>query len=86
MLSASQGQTIRAGVTIDCDGNEPRGTSDDEWWLNLYVMFSRVTRMADMLLLRPPPRQLLEPASTYVCMYVCMYVAMLSSAEIEQLN
>ncbi len=67
--TASQGQTIRAGVTIDCARNEPqanRGTSDDEWWLNLYVMFSRATRMDDMLLLRPPPRQLLErgpPAS-----------------------
>ena len=67
--TASQGQTIRAAVTIDCARNEPqgnRGMSDDEWWLNLYVMFSRATRMEDMLLLRPPPRQLLErgpPAS-----------------------
>ena len=67
--TASQGQTIRAGVTIDCARNEPqgiRGTSDDAWWLNLYVMFSRVTRMEDMLILRPPPRELLErgpPAS-----------------------
>ena len=62
-VTASQGQTLRAGVTIDCARNEPetgRGTSDDEWWLNLYVMFSRVTRMEDMLLLRPPPRELLE--------------------------
>ena len=63
-LTASQGQTLRKGVTIDCARNEPeangRGTSDDEWWLNLYVMFSRVTRMDDMLLLRPPPRELLE--------------------------
>ena len=61
--TASQGQTIRAGVTIDCARNEPqgnRGTSEDEWWLNLYVMFSRATRMDDMLLLRPPPRSLLE--------------------------
>ena len=67
--TASQGQTIRAAVTIDCARNEPqgqRGTSDDAWWLNLYVMFSRVTRMQDMLLVRPPPRELLErgpPAS-----------------------
>lgn len=67
--TASQGQTIRAAVTIDCARNEPqgnRGTNDDAWWLNLYVMFSRVTRMEDMLLLRPPPRTLLErgpPAS-----------------------
>ena len=35
-------------------------TSDDHWWLNLYVMFSRATKMEDMLLLRPPPRTLLE--------------------------
>ena len=67
--TASQGQTIRAAVTIDCARNEPqgqRGTSDDAWWLSPYVMFSRVTRMEDMLLIRPPPRKLLErgpPAS-----------------------
>ena len=67
--TASQGQTIRAAVTIDCARNEPQGkqgTDDDAWWLNLYVMFSRVTRMEDMLLVRPPPRELLErgpPAS-----------------------
>ena len=61
-VTASQGQTIRDKVTIDCARNEPqgkRGTSEDEWWLNLYVMFSRVTKMEDMLLLRPPPRTLL---------------------------
>ena len=68
-INASQGQTIRAKVTIDCARAEPqgsRGMSDDEWWLNLYVMLSRVTRMEDMLLLRPPPRTLVErgpPAS-----------------------
>ena len=67
--TASQGQTLRAGVTIDCARLPPQGkqgTSDSEWWLNLYVMFSRATQMSDMLLLRPPPRQLLEagpPAS-----------------------
>ena len=66
--TASQGQTIRAAVTIDCARTEDgaRALSDDTWWLNLYVMFSRVTRMEDMLLLRPPPRALLEqgpPAS-----------------------
>ena len=61
--TASQGQTIRAAVTIDCARNEPqgqRGTSEDAWWLNLYVMFSRVTRMENMLLIRPPPRELLK--------------------------
>ena len=34
--------------------------NDDNWWLNLYVMFSRVTQMSDLLLLRPPPREILE--------------------------
>ena len=69
--TASQGQTLRLGVTIDCARMEPpagragrsdtrRGKSDDVWWLHLYVMLSRPTCMADMLLLRPPPRALLE--------------------------
>ena len=61
--TASQGQTLRRGVTIDCARQEPRGNtsaSDDQWWLHLYVMFSRATCMEDMLLLRPPPRELLE--------------------------
>ena len=34
--------------------------SDDNWWLNLYVMFSTVTQMSDLLLLRPPPREILQ--------------------------
>ena len=60
---------IAAQVTIDCARLPPTGTTgmdDDTWWLHLYVMFSRATRMSDMLLLRPPPRELLErgpPAS-----------------------
>ena len=61
--TASQGQTIRTGVTIDCARIEPQGrlgTKDSAWWLHLYVMFSRATCMEDMLLLRPPPRELLE--------------------------
>jgi hypothetical protein len=61
--TASQGQTIRTGVTIDCARLPPQGftgTKDADWWLHLYVMFSRATCMEDMLLLRPPPRELLE--------------------------
>ena len=61
---------IAAQVTIDCARLPPTagttGMDDDTWWLHLYVMFSRATRMSDMLLLRPPPRELLErgpPAS-----------------------
>eukprot|EP00959_Pyramimonas_sp_CCMP1952_P173621 3628057-Pyramimonas_sp.AAC.1 len=67
--TASQGQTICAAVTIDSARQVPRGRrgfNDDTWCLNLYVMFSRATRMADMMLARPPPRWLLEggpPAS-----------------------
>ena len=58
-----QGHTIRTGVTIDCGRMEPSGMtgmSDETWWFHLYVMFSRATRMKDMLLLRPPPKELLE--------------------------
>ena len=61
--TAAQGQTLRAGVTIDCARLEPQGKfgmDEDAWWLHLYAMFSRATCMADMLLLRPPPRRLLE--------------------------
>ena len=61
--TASQGQTISTGVTIDCARLPPtgsRGTQDGDYWLHLYVMFSRVTCMEDMLLLRPPLRELLE--------------------------
>ena len=61
--TASQGQTLRKGVTIDCARLEPQGytgLSDADWWLHLYVMFSRATCMEDMLLLRPPPRKVLE--------------------------
>jgi hypothetical protein len=61
--TASQGQTIRAGLTIDCGRIAPvgrQGMNDGEWWLHLYVMFSRATCLEDMLLLRPPPRDLLE--------------------------
>ena len=61
--TASQGQTIRTGVRIDCGRLQPaggQGMSDDNWWLNLYVMFSRATKMEDMLLLRPPEREFLE--------------------------
>ena len=57
--TASHGQTLRTGVTIDCARIEPtpsgkQGASDDHWWLHLYVMLSRVTCLEDLLLLRPP--------------------------------
>jgi len=58
--TASQGQTLRTGVTIDCGRLSEKTCKDSDWWLHLYVMFSRVTCMEDMLLLRPPPREILE--------------------------
>ena len=56
--TASQGLTLRQGTVIDC-ARLPE-LDDDNWWLHLYVMFSRVTCFGDMLLLRPPPRDMLE--------------------------
>ena len=63
--TASQGQTLRKGIVIDCAmqencGVHSSGDVEARWWLHLYVMFSRVTCMRNMLLLRPPPRELLE--------------------------
>ena len=61
--TASQGRTIRAPVTIDCGRIHQEGAmgmGDDTWWLNLYVMLSRATKMEHMLLIRPPSRELLE--------------------------
>ena len=56
--TASQGLTLRSGTIIDC-ARMPE-MNDENWWLHLYVMFSRVTALEDMLLLRPPPRHILE--------------------------
>ena len=49
--TSSQGQTLRTGVTIYCARNAPagrQGMSDGDWWLHLYVMYSRATCMEDM--------------------------------------
>ena len=55
--TACQGRTLRAGVLIDCGrrtgGANPK--SDNDWWLDLYVMLSRATRLEDLLLVRAPP-------------------------------
>ena len=54
--TACQGRTMRDGVILDCGrhegGNHPK--EDDDWWLDLYVMLSRATRLEDLLLLRAP--------------------------------
>ena len=47
---------MRDGVIIDC-GRQEGGAhpkEDDDWWLDLYVMLSRATRLEDLLLMRAP--------------------------------
>ena len=47
---------MRDGVIIDC-GRQEGGLhpkDDDDWWLDLYVMLSRATRLEDLLLMRAP--------------------------------
>eukprot|EP00438_Fugacium_kawagutii_P008508 Skav231130 [mRNA] locus=scaffold992:20033:20710:+ [translate_table: standard] len=56
--TGSQGLTLRSGTIIDC-ARQPE-MDDENWWLHLYVMFSRVTSLDDMLLIRPPPREILD--------------------------
>ena len=55
--TACQGRTMRAGVIVDCGRHEGGATpkEDEDWWLDLYVMLSRATRLEDLLLLRAPP-------------------------------
>ena len=87
----SQGQTLRKGVTIDCARDEDAGRtgmSPEQWWLHLYVMFSRATCMRNMLILRPPPRELLErgpPASLRKALEEFDKRALKSRDEAEQL-
>jgi hypothetical protein len=54
--TACQGRTMRQGVIIDCGRHESGSTlkEDDDWWLDLYVMLSRATRLDDLLLMRAP--------------------------------
>ena len=66
--TACQGRTMRAGVILDCGRLEsgPHPKDNDDWWLDLYVMLSRATRIEDLLLMRPPPASFLlrgPPAS-----------------------
>ena len=48
---------MREGVIIDCGRHENGNTikEDEDWWLDLYVMLSRATRIEDLLLERAPP-------------------------------
>ena len=54
--TACQGRTMRDGVIIDCGRLEGGANplDDEDWWLDLYVMLSRATRLEDLLLLRAP--------------------------------
>ena len=55
--TACQGRTFRFGVVVD-GGRRDGGAhplSEDDFWLHLYVMLSRATSVADILLARPPP-------------------------------
>ena len=66
--TACQGRTMNAGVVIDCGRLEsgPHPKEEDDWWLDLYVMLSRATRLEDLLLMRPPSASFLlrgPPAS-----------------------
>jgi hypothetical protein len=45
-------------MIVDCAKLSTK--SDEDWWLDLYVILSRVTSLADLLLIRPPPREVLE--------------------------
>ena len=49
------------GVVIDCGRHEGGSTpkDDEDWWLDLYVMLSRATRLEDILLARAPPSSFL---------------------------
>jgi hypothetical protein len=59
--TACQGRTMRDGVILDCGRHESGAgkKEDDDWWLDLYVMLSRATRIDDLLLMRAPPVEFL---------------------------
>ena len=59
--TACQGRTMTEGVIIDCGRLEggPHPKDDGDWWLDLYVMLSRATRLEDLLLMRAPPASFL---------------------------
>ena len=56
-----QGMTLKMGVVIDCarhtEGNHP--LKDDAYWLDMYVMLSRATKIENILLVRAPEAEFL---------------------------
>ena len=60
--TACQGRTMRAGVIVDAGRRETGAhkTEENDYWLHLYVMLSRATRLDDLLLVRAPPVEFLK--------------------------
>ena len=60
--TACQGRTMRNGVIIDAGKREggQNPTRDDDYWLHMYVMLSRATRLDDILLARAPDIEFLK--------------------------
>ena len=59
--TAVQGRTLFNGVAVDC-GRRDAGQhpiSEEDYWLNIYVMLSRATCTEDLLLARAPPASFL---------------------------
>ena len=53
-----QGQTARKGLLAYCQ--KPKGMSDGDYFLAIYVLLSRATKLDDLLLVGMPARQLFE--------------------------
>eukprot|EP00959_Pyramimonas_sp_CCMP1952_P001809 37222-Pyramimonas_sp.AAC.1 len=63
--------------------------SVEQWWLHIYVMLSRATRMRGRLILRPPAREFLErgpPAPLRKALSKSDQIARSSRTEAEQLT
>ena len=58
-VQSSQSLTFRNGVVGDL-GN--MNTDRDNYWLNIYVLLSRATRLQDILLFRCPPKDFFDAA------------------------
>jgi hypothetical protein len=57
-VHAAQGRTFRNKAIFDL--GKAQGLCPDAYWLNLYTMLSRPTRLEDMLLINLPDKEILE--------------------------
>jgi hypothetical protein len=57
-VHAAQGRTFRRKAIMDL--GKAQGLALDAYWLNLYTMLSRPTRLQDMLLINLPDKKILE--------------------------